>query len=47
MSYTAHTTISFKELEILKIPDIIDLEVIKFTYSFIEKNITNTIVNHI
>ena len=35
MSYTAHTGSSFKELKILKIQDVIDLEVLKFTYSFI------------
>jgi len=37
MSYTAHTGSSFKELKILKIQDVIDLEVLKFTYSFIHR----------
>jgi len=33
--YNAHTNNYFKELKILKIPDIIELELLKFTYCFV------------
>ena len=44
-SYNAHTHEIFKELNILKLPKIIDLELLKLIYLFIHKDLPSTLHN--